>query len=177
MIHFLQQYDPSVHIDAIEIDPVVVEIAEKYFGVGPQDNVNVVTADGFDYLRNTESIYDVIFMDAFLKPSAETDSTGVPLRLRTQRFYRDIQTKLRPGGMVMFNINPHSKISQDVQAIRDAFPQTYVFPLPRSNGLVVAGSTASRRVRNSTLTRNAVRLDRRFKTNFSFQNMVRRVDQ
>ena len=175
MIHFLQHYDPLVRVDAIEIDPVVVDIASKYFGIKPKKNVNIITGDGFDYLQNTKVVYDVIYMDAFLKPSIDTDSTGTPVRLRTQQFYQDIQTKLRPGGVVMFNINSHPKIAQDLQGIRESFPQIYVFPLPRSHGLIVAGSTAPKRERIATLRRRATKLDDRFKTSFSFRGMIRPI--
>jgi spermidine synthase len=175
MVHFLKRYDPDVHIEAVEIDPVVVRIADKYFGVRSEGNVNVVTADGFEYLAKTESQYDVIYMDAFLKPSRGTDSTGVPLRLRTLRFYKDVQQKLKPGGLVVFNLNPHANMNNDVNTIRNAFPQAYVFPLPGDRGLVVAASMSPERLPLSEVHRRARELDRRFQASFSFQRMVRSV--
>jgi spermidine synthase len=132
-----------------------------------------VTTDGFEYLKKTESRYDVIYMDAFLKPSGNTDETGVPLRLKTIQFYKEVQKKLVPDGMVVFNINPHSMIDDDVKNIRDAFPQTYVFQLPNSEGLVVVGSLAERRVELPALLNRAAELDRRFKTTYSYQDMTR----
>jgi len=53
-----------------------VQLADKYFDVRSQDNINVVTEDAFKYLKRDKTRYDVIYMDAFLKPSAETDSTA-----------------------------------------------------------------------------------------------------
>ena len=41
--------------------------------------MNIVTADGLKFIAEAEKQYDVIYLDAFLKPSADTDSTGVPL--------------------------------------------------------------------------------------------------
>ena len=175
MVHFLKRYDPNVRVDAVEIDPAVVRIADEYFGIRDEDNVNVVTADGFDYLENAESQYDVIYMDAFLKPSRDTDSTGAPLRLRTLQFYETVTRKLKPGGLVVFNLNPHRTVRRDVDTIRDAFPQIYVFPLPRREGLVVVASTSTERIRNSSLARRAKELDQRFQTSFSFRPMVRGV--
>ena len=55
MIHFLNRYDPKVNVDAVEIDPVVVKIADQYFGVRSGGNVNIVTADGLQYLAKTPS--------------------------------------------------------------------------------------------------------------------------
>ena len=76
MVHFLKHYDPKVQVDAVEIDPMVVKVADRYFDIRAEKNVNIITADGLKYLTDTENLYDVIYMDAFLKPSEKTDSTG-----------------------------------------------------------------------------------------------------
>ena len=175
MVHFLNHYDPKVMTDVVEIDPAIVKVAEKYFKVRSEDNVNIITSDGFEYLKKTEKTYDVVYMDAFLKPTDETDETGVPLRLKTIRFYKEIQSKLSPDGLVVFNINPNSGIDDDVKNIRDAFPQTYVFRLPNLGGLVVVGSLSQNAVRPVVLLERAAELDRRFKTRYSFRSMVRRL--
>jgi spermidine synthase len=115
-------------------------------------------------------------MDAFLKPSAETDSTGVPLRLRTLRFYTEVQKKLTPGGMVVFNLNPQPNLEDDLSVIRKAFPQVYVFRLPELEGAVVVASTAPEREASSTLCSRAEQLDRRFRVSFSFQSMLKDLE-
>ncbi len=177
MVHFLQHYDANVKVDVVEIDPAIVSIADKYFGVRSGDNVNIMTKDGFEYLTKSGAAYDVIYMDAFLKPSRDTDSTGVPLRLKTLKFYAEIQKRLKPDGLVVFNLNPHSTVDGDIKNIRDAFPQTYVFELPEYGGLVVVGSLARQRAQAATLRADAEQLDRRFRATFSFRDMVRRLAQ
>ena len=123
-----------MQIDAVEIDPLVVQLADKYFGTRSGENVNIVTADGLKFIAEAKKQYDVIYLDAFLKPSADTDATGVPLSLRTRQFYEQLQAKLKPGGVAAFNINPHAQMAEDVRAIRSAFPQAYEFQLPRRAG-------------------------------------------
>jgi spermidine synthase len=162
MVHFLQKYDPAVRIDAVEIDPLVVELADKYFGVRTGGNVNIVTADGLKFIAETEKKYDVIYMDAFLKPSAETDATGAPLELRTQEFYRQMQEKLKPGGVAAFNINPHQGMVEDVRGVVRAFAQSYEFPLPRGQGVVVAATMDGARRAKPELIRRARELEKRF---------------
>jgi spermidine synthase len=177
MVHFIKHYDPKVKIDVVEIDPVIVSVADKYFGVKTAGTVNIVTKDGFEYLKNADAKYDVIYMDAFLKPARDTDPTGVPLRLKTVRFYKEIQKKLNPDGLVVYNINPHAHIEDDVKNIRDAFPQTYVFHLPDYGGLVVVGSMAPKRAETQALRVAAAELDRRFRTSFSFRDMAMRQER
>jgi spermidine synthase len=175
MVHFLRHYDPKVHTEVVEIDPVIVKIADRYFGARTGEGVNIVTADGMEHLKATQLRYDVIYMDAFLKPSRSTDETGVPLRLKTLQFYKDVQKKLTPEGLVVFNINPHSKMDEDVRTIRDAFPQTYVFRLPQEGGYVVVGSMSEQRLSRNALLTRAGELDRRFRTSYSFRNMAGRL--
>lgn len=174
MVRFFRHYDPQLTVDAVEIDPAVVKIADRYFGVRSGDRVNVVTADAFQYFDRTEARYDVIYMDAFLKPAKDTDATGVPLRLKTEEFYRNVQTKLKPDGLVAFNLNRHKASESDVSAIRGAFAQVYVFR-PLSGNLVVIASTAAVRLSRVELHVRAKQADQRFKAAFSFQDTLGRL--
>lgn len=175
MIHFLKRYDPQVKVDVVEIDPAVVKVADKYFGIRSGGNVNVITKDALDYLKTTDARYDVIYMDAFLKPSAGTDSSGVPLRLKTIQFYKDIQKKLSADGLVVYNIHAHEKVQEDIKNIRDAFAQTYVFRHSRLRGFTVVASLAQQRGEIAALRRVADDVDRRFAASFSFRDMVERL--
>jgi hypothetical protein len=117
----------------------------------------------------------VIYLDAFLKPSADTDATGVPLAMRTQEFYKQIQARLKPGGLAAFNVNPHPQMRDDVGEIAAAFPQTYEFPLPRNDGLVVLASTDATRVTRAEMVARAGPLDERFGTSIKFGQLAPRV--
>lgn len=175
MVHFLQKYDPEVSVEAVEIDPVVVQLAEKYFKVKQNEKVKLIVADAFEYLKTTKAKYDTIYMDAFLKPSEDTDDTGVPLNLRTIEFYKQMQGLLTENGSVVYNINPHDRMEADIATIKEAFPQTYVFNLPNRGGVVVVGSMQKTRVENPALIEAGKAIDTRFKAGFSFQDIARRV--
>jgi len=176
MVHFLQRYVPKLRVDAVEIDPVVVDMAQRYFGVENNQQVKLITQDAFVFFDETPSTYSTIYMDAFLKPAADTDNTGVPLNLRTQRFYKSLQKKLKPDGVVVFNINPHPKVRDDLKTIRESFPQTYVFTLPQQHGLVVVGAMDPVRKEKPDMLRTSRDLDRRHRANFRFEDIVRAMD-
>ncbi len=160
MVHFLRHIDPGLRIDVVEIDPIVVRLADEYFDVRPGAGLNIITADGLKFLADTRKKYDVIYIDAFLKPSAATDATGAPLAQRHRQFYKSLQTKLNPRGLVAFNVNRHARDTEDIRNIRDAFAQTYVFPIPHV--YVVIGSTDTTRVAYADLEERGRELDRRF---------------
>jgi spermidine synthase len=172
MVHFLLHYDPKVKVDVAEIDPMIIRIADRYFGIRSGGNANIINTDGSEYLKTAQAQYDVIYLDAFLKPSDETDSTGVPIRLKTILFYKDMQKRLKPDGLVVFNINPHPTIDEDIGRIREAFPQTYVFRLPDFGGNVVIASMAPTRMQPRTILDEGAKLDRRFMASYSFRRMA-----
>ena len=175
MVHFLRMHDPNVKVDVVEIDPVIVSVADRYFRVKSGGNVDVKVADGLAYLRDSEAKYDVIYMDAFLRPSGGTDRVGVPLHLKTLEFYGQIKQRLNPDGVVVFNINPHLSVQRDIATIREAFPNTYVFRLTGYDGFVVAASTSEQKWTPTSISAEAARLDHRFKAPFSFRPMAGRL--
>lgn len=174
MVNFLKIHDPKVKVHVVEIDPMIVSIADRYFDVRSGDNVDVKVADGLAHIRETDEKYDVIYMDAFLRPSGGTDMTGVPLHLKTLAFYEQVKQRLNSNGVVVFNLNPHPSILQDIRLIRKSFPNTYVFNLQDHAGYVVIASTSASSMTRSKIEGEASRLDKRFKVPFSFHEMTNR---
>ena len=177
MVHFLKRYAPDLRVHAVEIDPMIVQVAQQYFGVASAGNVRIHTADGFAYLKETQERYDVIYMDAFLKPSADTDSTGVPLRLKTIAFFRSLRGKLTTGGMVVFNINSHASMGQDISAIREAFPSVYVFKARGSGNTIVVGSTSETLHSATQLRELARKLDDERPASLSFTSIAGEINE
>ncbi len=198
MVHFLRHYQPQLRVDVVEIDPAVVKIAAEYFSVRSEGNVRIIVADAIKYLlqanpatpRDTrprgqvaqrpqgEALegakprYDVIYMDAFLKASDETDATGVPRRLQTVKFLKGMQRSLKPEGLVVFNVHFHGGTDEYIGAVRTAFPQVYVFSVPHRRSYVVVGSLEQRRLGPEVLRSRARRLDVRFPSDVSLRGIA-----
>jgi spermidine synthase len=176
MVLFLRHYDPEQIIDAVEIDPAIVEAADKWFGVKNDDHTNIVTEDAFVFLKKTKERYDVIYMDAFLKPAEDTDATGVPLRMKTGAFLRnDVISRLKPNGVVTWNLNAHPKMQEDLEIIRNSFPQTYRFVVPGTANVIVVGSTGTYRIDQKQCERVGKEVDQRFNADFSFEALARHL--
>jgi spermidine synthase len=88
---------PDVRIDGVEIDPKVTETGRKYFGLGDNPNLHVVTADGRPYLAGTDKRYDLILVDAYRQPY-------IPFYLATREFFRLARDHLTPGGILAINV-------------------------------------------------------------------------
>ena len=174
MVHFLKYFSPQTKIDVVEIDPTVIQLADVYFGVSAGNGVEIIAADGLKFLAETQNTYDAIYLDAFLKPAEGTDATGAPLSLRTQQFYREMQSVLKPEGVVAFNVNLHEGVVADLRNIIQSFPQTYMFPLDHE--VVAVGSTKAVRASDADLEREARKIDERLNDPaMSFRDMAQRL--
>ena len=172
MVRFLTHHEPQVQIDAVEIDPAVVRLADQYFGVRSGGNVHVHTVDAVTFVESAANRYDLILMDAFLRPSSDTDTTGVPTRLKTLEFLGHLKQALAPGGVVAFNLNEHARMADDIAAVATTFGQAAVYRCPPSDNKVVIASPGGLPSDDEMRARIAA-LDARFGGALSFADIVR----
>jgi spermidine synthase len=86
-------------ITQVEIDQGVVDLCRQYLpnhsaGAYDDDRLELVIADGCEYLRTTEARFDVIISDS-------TDPVGPGESLVTARFYAACRRCLNPGGVLV----------------------------------------------------------------------------
>ena len=92
MIHFLQLHEPTLRVDGVDIDPEVIALAQNWFGISESESVALHPADGIQFMRDAEeAAYDIIYLDAFIRPNDDTDHAGIPLHLKTQSFYAKVE--------------------------------------------------------------------------------------
>lgn len=131
----LHHYFPNAKIECTEIDPTLIEIATKFFGVQLDDKLRVTVQDGRQYLaeQNPETQYDLIFIDAML------GSGYSPYRLSTQDFYELCETRLSAQGVVIVNLLEIDRFYIDkLRTIQSVFEQVYLSPVKGGNRIVIA---------------------------------------
>jgi len=94
--YFLKNY-PNMWVHVVELDPAVVEVAERFFQVPKNDRLKVFINDGRMHLQNTDHVYDVVVVDAYAK-------TYIPFHLLTKEFYSLMRSKMSVNGVVVVNI-------------------------------------------------------------------------
>jgi spermidine synthase len=87
------------HITLVEIDPWVVGVSKRHLrdvnGAAFDDpRLELVIADGKDYVASTEASFDLIVVDS-------TDPHGPGKPLFEHSFYADCRRLLRPGGVIV----------------------------------------------------------------------------
>ena len=140
--------------------------------LSPISSTKIITDDAVNFISLPGKNYDVIYMDAFLKPSSETDSTGVANKFKAPTFLQRLKARLKKNGIVVFNINNHEKMQEDIKTIQTEFPQVYFFQKNRAGNLIVIGSTDSSRVPIDKLISIGADLDKNHKVNFSFKDIA-----
>jgi len=83
-------------IDAVEIDPAIVDVARRHFGFVDGD-ARVFTTDGRAFLRSHHDAYDIVVIDAF-------GSSAIPFHLITVEAFELVARHLRPRGVLAINI-------------------------------------------------------------------------
>ncbi len=125
---------PGIHIDAVELDPVVTQLAREYMGLDSIPNLNVITGDGREYLETTGRRYDMIVVDAYRQEN-------IPFYMATQEFFSLMRAHLNPGGAIALNVERVPGNDDLVNAISGTvateFPQVWVWPALHFNELVV----------------------------------------
>lgn len=100
---YLGRAMPDVEIDTVEIDPGVIDVARKFFGIMDSPRVRYLDGDGRVFLTRNKKQYDLILIDAF-------HGGYVPFHLLTREFYALVKQRLAPGGAAAFNVHDGSKL-------------------------------------------------------------------
>jgi hypothetical protein len=115
-------------VDSVELDPVVVDVAKRYFELRDHPRHRIFVQDGRQYIRRADTSYDLIVMDAYF-------AEGVPFHLVTREFFQQTKTRLAPGGIVAANIvgflaGPNSRLFKAIyKTYATEFAGLYLFPV------------------------------------------------
>jgi spermidine synthase len=134
---YLHRFMPDIAITSVELDPAVVELARKYFGIKDEPNFQVVNKDGRIFLADSKERYDIILIDAYRGPF-------VPFHLLTKEFYQLVKDHLAEGGVVAQNIEPSTMLfDAAVKTMHTVFPHID-FYLAEGNVVSVAYEGAAK---------------------------------
>lgn len=95
---FLWKYFPKCHFDLIERSPLVVKVARQYFGFPKSPRLHIHVEDAFDFIRRSQSAYDLIFIDLFKE-------TGISELLVEKEFFASCKKLLKDkNSIILLNI-------------------------------------------------------------------------
>ena len=127
------RYFPGMTVQGAEIDGKIADIARTYFGL--PEEVEVAVADGRAYLTASEEKFDVIMVDAY-------QDITIPFQLSSVEFFTEVQRHLKPGGVMVVNLNMTSAQDGSINqylcdTMSSVFAHTYTVNVPANTNTVV----------------------------------------
>ena len=140
-------YYPDTTVDVVEIDPMVVDVAKKYFGVQPSARLRIHVSDGRMFLKRSAEKWDLIVIDAY---TTNRYGDTIPPYLVTREFFAEAAQKLTDGGILHFHCAfGGTRLVPAIQkTIASVFRSTYV-----TDGEVFASHVALLTSRETALAR------------------------
>lgn len=161
---FLHDYPSLQAIDAVDIDPEVARVAQRYFKMPADPRLRIVVQDGRLFVEKKAreiaagkvAPYDIVVIDAY------TAST-IPYHLTTLEFFDSVRRVLSRDGVMVSNIigafagSSSPLLRSMTRTIGTVFPRVYHFPVggwggagdnSENNVIVVATVNAADRTPN-----------------------------
>ncbi len=163
-VAYLEKTFETMRIDAVELDPVVLDFAATYFFLKETDRLKLHVRDGRIFLRRNRKPYDVILVDAYRGPF-------VPFHLLTKEFFTLAKKNLNEGGVLVQNVDPSTILYDSTVATIDAvFDHVDVFEA-RGNFVLVAYDGA--KLDDAVLAERAAALDARHQPRYPLATLVK----
>jgi len=102
MQHKIRDQFPNAHLVSVEIDPVMVDIAKKYFELDSIDNHNIIVNDALRVVVEPEEhglkqqSFDIVVVDTVL-------GDEFPDLVKSGNFLASVKRLIVPGGLILFN--------------------------------------------------------------------------
>jgi predicted membrane-bound spermidine synthase len=114
---------PDLRVTGVDLDPAVLDVARRYFGLGDEKRVTLVAEDARWFLANSPDRYDMIAIDLYV--------TGhIPFFTTTEEFFRQAYDHLTDDGILMMNVlavqQPEELLGPLVRTVRLSFPSTFL---------------------------------------------------
>ncbi|XP_072686713.1 eEF1A lysine and N-terminal methyltransferase isoform X4 [Canis lupus baileyi] len=129
---FVHDHFPKSCIDAVEIDPSMLDVATQWFGFSQSERMKVHIADGLDYItslagREARPRYSVIMFDVDSKDPTLGMSCPPPAFV-DQPFLQKVKSILTPEGVFILNLVCRDLGLKDsvLTGLKAVFPLLYV---------------------------------------------------
>ena len=89
-------FEYKQEIVGVELDPVIIQIANQEFGVRPDDYTEIVCTDAYEYIAKDSKKFDLIIVDLFI-------DNKIPEKFLSMEFWKNVKSKVRYNGSIIFN--------------------------------------------------------------------------
>lgn len=124
-------------VDAVEIEPILYQLAQQYFKLQEDPRLFNHIADGRRFLKETNENYDLIFADVYYS------IYSIPIHFTTREFFSLTKSRLSENGIFLMNIIGKLEgkgsllLLSEIKTFRSVFKNSYLFAVdsPSKKGL------------------------------------------
>jgi len=121
VVKLIKKYWPEAKIIGLEIDPEIIKISQKYFGLDQIEDLKIIQADAFKWLQNYNllkdcNFFDLIIVDLYL-------GRQFPKQAEKPAFFQDLKKHLTAEGIIVFNRLRTAPLKKFAQILKKHFGQ------------------------------------------------------
>lgn len=98
-VQLVNQFFPKAKIIGVEIDPLMIQLAKKYFGLDNYKNLKIINQDAIKFCSKTPRMvnnFDLILVDLYF-------GDQIPEKSESETFLKNLKKKLNKKGIIIFN--------------------------------------------------------------------------
>ena len=130
------EFDYKGKITAVELDKIVIEIAEQEFGHHQDKNLEIICDDALNFINTNSSKYDLIIVDLFI-------DTKIPDFCFTTDFWNRISDSSRASSFLIFNSsideNKKDSLTKKPEDIISDFYKTTIYEKVEGHNKLILG--------------------------------------
>jgi spermidine synthase len=131
-----KEFNYSKHIEAVEIDPVIIEIAKTEFGIFENETLKIHCTDALEFIKSECRKFDIIIVDLYI-------DLNVPDKFLNLEFWDHVMASRSKKGTIIFNASVKDSKNESINALT-AYFKTKIFKVDlyenvnNTNTLIVA---------------------------------------
>lgn len=97
VVQLIKAHYPKAKITGIEIDPEIIKIGKKFFGLEKTENLKIINADAIKWAAGfQDSKFDLILVDLYI-------GGNFPEKVASDKFLKKLKKLLSEEGRIIFN--------------------------------------------------------------------------
>ncbi|WCO01858.1 fused MFS/spermidine synthase [Psychroserpens ponticola] len=105
-----QDFNYKKQITAIDIDPVIIDIAKTEYLLESNSNTTIICEDALQFIKENTTKYELIIIDLFI-------DIKVPKQFLELSFWEDVIKSKSTNGVILFNASLEEKKSHQLQSV------------------------------------------------------------
>ncbi len=131
-----QDFDYSKPIVAVDIDPIIIDIAKNEFNLKQDKNLQIICEDAFQFMQTNTQHFDLLIIDLFI-------DIEVPLAFLEFGFWENVIKACSTNGMIIFNASlektKSNTLTDVIDLLKSQFYKTDVYEkVNGTNTLIIA---------------------------------------